>query len=57
MDSRIKECLEAEGNAPDGLYNDYDLEFLDSVSQRHYLSEKQDEYLDRLYRIACESDH
>ena len=57
MDSRIKECLEAEGNAPDGLYSDYDLEFLDSISRYHELSEKQDEYLGRLYRIACESDH
>lgn len=57
MDSRIKECLEAEGNVPDGLYNDYDLEFLDSISRYHELSEKQDEHLGRLYRIACESDH
>ena len=57
MDNRIKECLEAEENAPNGLYNDYDLEFLENVSQYRHLSEKQDEYLGRLYRIACESDH
>ena len=52
-----RDCFEAEQNAPDGLYNDWELEFLMSIKYRTELSEKQEEVLQKLYKKACDSDY
>ncbi len=58
MDKRISECLEAEEIAPDGLYDDYQLGFLEGI--KHWIGEftdNQEDMLAKLYKRACESDY
>lgn len=58
MDSRIKECLETEEDSPDGLYDDYELGFLEDM--KIWVGEftsGQEELLAKLYKRAYESDH
>jgi len=57
MDPRITECLAAEDNCELGLYNDWELEFLESLKTRTELSEKQENKLSQLYKKACDSDY